>query len=135
MGATVVGATVTGGAVVVVVSGAVVVAVGSGTVVDVVDAGQVAADGNRRGKRVRKARGVRKLHVAFEWNRGDDACPYWYPQGITGTADALPKRGFVLQGRHPVRIRVLDPIPPDCFADIAGEFHKGRRPFHFHAAG
>ena len=35
---------------------------------------------------------------------------------IEGTADALPKRGFVLQGRHPIRIRVLDPIPYDQFA-------------------
>jgi len=43
------------------------------------------------------------------------------PIVITGTADALPKRGFVLQGRHPVRIRVLDPIPPDSFADMSVE--------------
>lgn len=30
---------------------------------------------------------------------------------IHGTADALPKPGFRLQGRHPIRISVLDPIP------------------------
>ncbi|MFW2381301.1 MAG: lysophospholipid acyltransferase family protein [Acidimicrobiales bacterium] len=35
------------------------------------------------------------------------------PIVISGTADALPKRGFVLQGRHPIRIRVVDPIPYD----------------------
>jgi 1-acyl-sn-glycerol-3-phosphate acyltransferase len=30
---------------------------------------------------------------------------------VEGTAQALPKRGFVLQGRHAIRIRVLDEIP------------------------
>jgi 1-acyl-sn-glycerol-3-phosphate acyltransferase len=39
------------------------------------------------------------------------------PIAISGTADALPKRGFVLQGRHPIRIRVLDPIPPEDLPD------------------
>lgn len=32
------------------------------------------------------------------------------PIVIRGTGDALPKRGFVLQGRHPISIEVLDPI-------------------------
>jgi 1-acyl-sn-glycerol-3-phosphate acyltransferase len=41
------------------------------------------------------------------------------PIVITGTADALPKRGFVLQGRHPIRIAVLDPIPHEQFADMS----------------
>ena len=41
------------------------------------------------------------------------------PIVIFGTADALPKRGFVLQGRHEIRIRVLDPIPPEQFADMS----------------
>jgi 1-acyl-sn-glycerol-3-phosphate acyltransferase len=36
---------------------------------------------------------------------------------IRGTAEALPKRGFVLQGQHPISIEVLDPIPA---AEIAG---------------
>ena len=40
------------------------------------------------------------------------------PIAIVGTADALPKRGFVLQGRHAIRIRVLDPIPYEQFADM-----------------
>ncbi len=34
------------------------------------------------------------------------------PIVLRGTGDALPKRGFVLQGRHPISIEILDPIPP-----------------------
>ena len=30
---------------------------------------------------------------------------------IRGTSEALPKRGFILQGRHPISIEILDPIP------------------------
>jgi 1-acyl-sn-glycerol-3-phosphate acyltransferase len=37
------------------------------------------------------------------------------PIAIQGTADALPKRGFVLRGRHPIRITVLDEIPAESF--------------------
>lgn len=37
------------------------------------------------------------------------------PIVVEGTGDALPKRGFVLQGKHPIRIRVLDEIPPESF--------------------
>ena len=40
------------------------------------------------------------------------------PIAIEGTARALPKRGFVLQGRHPIRVTVLDPLP---YAAFAGE--------------
>jgi 1-acyl-sn-glycerol-3-phosphate acyltransferase len=39
------------------------------------------------------------------------------PLVITGTANALPKRGFVLQGRHPIEVTVLDPVP---YAEFAG---------------
>ena len=39
------------------------------------------------------------------------------PIVIQGTADALPKRGFVLQGRHPISVTILDEIPPASFAD------------------
>jgi len=39
------------------------------------------------------------------------------PLVITGTAKALPKRGFVLRGHHPISIHVLDPIPYESFAD------------------
>jgi 1-acyl-sn-glycerol-3-phosphate acyltransferase len=39
------------------------------------------------------------------------------PIVVEGTASALPKRGFVLRGRHTIRIRVLDEIPYPSFAD------------------
>jgi 1-acyl-sn-glycerol-3-phosphate acyltransferase len=39
------------------------------------------------------------------------------PLVLEGTADALPKRGFVLQGRHRIRVRVLPEIPYARFAD------------------
>lgn len=39
------------------------------------------------------------------------------PIVIAGTANALPKRGFVLRGRHPLRLTVLDPIPYESFAE------------------
>jgi 1-acyl-sn-glycerol-3-phosphate acyltransferase len=35
------------------------------------------------------------------------------PIVVRGTAKALPKRGFVLQGRHAISIEILDPIPAD----------------------
>jgi 1-acyl-sn-glycerol-3-phosphate acyltransferase len=38
------------------------------------------------------------------------------PIAIEGTANALPKRGFVLRGRHPLALTVLDPIPYESFA-------------------
>jgi 1-acyl-sn-glycerol-3-phosphate acyltransferase len=38
------------------------------------------------------------------------------PIVIQGTHDALPKRGFVLQGRHPISITVLDPVTSDAYA-------------------
>src|SRR5438046_7983036 len=38
------------------------------------------------------------------------------PIVIEGTASALPNRGFVLQGRHAIRVRVLDEIPHASFA-------------------
>jgi 1-acyl-sn-glycerol-3-phosphate acyltransferase len=34
------------------------------------------------------------------------------PIVVEGTASALPKRGFVLRGRHAIRVRVLDEMPP-----------------------
>jgi len=37
------------------------------------------------------------------------------PIALDGTADALPKRGFVLQGRHQIRVQILDEIPPEAF--------------------
>jgi len=43
------------------------------------------------------------------------------PVLLEGTADALPKRGFVLQGRHPIRVTVLDPIPYESFERLDAE--------------
>ena len=43
------------------------------------------------------------------------------PIVVEGTADALPKRGFVIQGRHTIRVRVLDAIPVERFADTSPE--------------
>ena len=43
------------------------------------------------------------------------------PIVVTGTARALPKRGLVLQGRHAIRVRVLDPIPYASFAAMPAE--------------
>ena len=43
------------------------------------------------------------------------------PIVIRGTSDALPKRGFVLQGRHPILVRVLDPLPYEAFAGESAE--------------
>lgn len=43
------------------------------------------------------------------------------PIVVQGTANALPKRGFVLQGRHEIRVRILDEIPYRCFATRAVE--------------
>ena len=38
------------------------------------------------------------------------------PIVVHGTAQALPKRGFVLRGRHAITVRVLDEIPHSTFA-------------------
>ncbi len=43
------------------------------------------------------------------------------PIVVEGTAHALPKRGLVLQGRHAIRIRVLDEIPYASFAGMPVE--------------
>jgi 1-acyl-sn-glycerol-3-phosphate acyltransferase len=40
---------------------------------------------------------------------------------LEGTADALPKRGFVLRGHHDIRIRVLDEIPVAQFEHLSIE--------------
>jgi len=46
------------------------------------------------------------------------SCPV-QPILIRGSAEALPKRGFVLRGRHTIRVTVLDPIPHDSFARLS----------------
>ena len=43
------------------------------------------------------------------------------PIVLQGTAHALPKRGFILQGRHPISITVLDRLPYESFADMSVE--------------
>jgi 1-acyl-sn-glycerol-3-phosphate acyltransferase len=43
------------------------------------------------------------------------------PIAIEGTSDALPKRGFVLRGRHPIQVTVLEEIPPPAFEDRDAE--------------
>ncbi len=43
------------------------------------------------------------------------------PIVLDGTANALPKRGFVLQGRHDIRITILDEIPPETFEGESAE--------------
>ena len=43
------------------------------------------------------------------------------PIVLNGTSNALPKRGFVLQGRHEISISILEEIPPEKFADESAE--------------
>jgi 1-acyl-sn-glycerol-3-phosphate acyltransferase len=38
---------------------------------------------------------------------------------VRGSGEALPRRGFVLRGRHPIRVTILDPVPPESFAGIS----------------
>jgi 1-acyl-sn-glycerol-3-phosphate acyltransferase len=91
------------------------------------------------GTRSRDGRIRRFKTGAFELAK--DAKAPILPLVVTGTANALPKRGFVLRGRHPIRIKVLDQIPYASFADepvedlterlhdlIAGEIEKASPP-------
>lgn len=41
------------------------------------------------------------------------------PIVVSGTANALPKHGFVLRGRHEIGIRVLPEIPYESFAGLS----------------
>jgi 1-acyl-sn-glycerol-3-phosphate acyltransferase len=43
------------------------------------------------------------------------------PIVLEGTGNALPKRGFVLRGRHPITVRVLEEIPHERFAGAPPE--------------
>ncbi len=43
------------------------------------------------------------------------------PIVLNGTSNALPKRGFVLQGRHPIQISILEEIPAEEFAAESAE--------------
>jgi hypothetical protein len=41
---------------------------------------------------------VRNVQGGFRWNTGDDDVSYWYPQGISGSADAVD--GGVVDGHR-----------------------------------
>ena len=41
------------------------------------------------------------------------------PIVLVGTSRALPKRGYLLQGKHPISVRVLEPIPAASFASLS----------------
>ena len=43
-------------------------------------------------------KGVKNVTGGFRWNPGDNAVDYWWPQGITGSADATP--GGVVDGHR-----------------------------------
>jgi len=43
------------------------------------------------------------------------------PIALDGTSRALPKRGYLLQGKHPIRVRVLAPLEPASFANSSVE--------------
>jgi len=43
------------------------------------------------------------------------------PIVVDGTSSALPKRGFLLQGRHRIRVRILEEIPAASFAAGSAE--------------
>jgi 1-acyl-sn-glycerol-3-phosphate acyltransferase len=48
------------------------------------------------------------------------------PIAIQGTSHALPKRGFVLQGRHPITVTVLEEIPVSSYRGETVEALTGR---------
>lgn len=55
--------------------------------------GAVIASANRSVQPLGNApelRAVKNVAGGFRWNAGDNAVDYWYPQGITGSADAVP---------------------------------------------
>jgi 1-acyl-sn-glycerol-3-phosphate acyltransferase len=43
------------------------------------------------------------------------------PIVLKGSGDALPKRGFVLQGRHDIEVTLLEPIMPETFEGKTAE--------------
>ena len=55
---------------------------------------------------------------------------------LTGTSEALPKRGFVLKGRHDIRVRILPEIPYESFADMStAELTESVRRLFLHELG
>ena len=49
-----------------------------------------------------------------------------HPLVIEGSHEALPKRGFVLQGRHDIRVTVLEPLPYESFAHLSSDALRER---------
>jgi 1-acyl-sn-glycerol-3-phosphate acyltransferase len=47
------------------------------------------------------------------------------PIVLEGTANALPKRGFVLMGKHPISVRVLDAVPCPSAEETTAEVLAG----------
>ena len=63
--------------------------------------GAVIASANRAVQPLGSApelKGVKGVAGGFRWNAGDNAVDYWWPQGITGSADAVP--GGVVDGHR-----------------------------------
>ena len=63
--------------------------------------GAVIASANREVQPLGSApelKGVKGVAGGFRWNAGDNAVDYWWPQGITGSADATP--GGVVDGHR-----------------------------------
>jgi 1-acyl-sn-glycerol-3-phosphate acyltransferase len=50
-----------------------------------------------------------------------------YPIVITGSADTLPKHGWVVQARSYCRVRVLEPVPWDRFGEDLNALRDGVR--------
>lgn len=50
------------------------------------------------------------FHIAFKWNDGDNSVKYWYPQGISGSYDAVGGHGlWGSASRHPTDGDESDP--------------------------
>jgi 1-acyl-sn-glycerol-3-phosphate acyltransferase len=43
------------------------------------------------------------------------------PIVIRGSGNALPKRGFLLRGRHRIRVDILDPLPFEAFQSLSAK--------------
>jgi hypothetical protein len=50
---------------------------------------------------------------------------------IRGTADALPKSGFLFHGRHKITIQVLPPVMPETFENLNVEQLMGKMHGYF----
>ena len=48
------------------------------------------------------------------------------PIVIEGSAQALPKKGFIFRGKHLISVKVLDPIPYEQFSELDANGVKER---------